>query len=135
MLNPGNRSWGAIAIPAAGTHVHPTIFENLAGLLAAMFYADFAPGSGGTSVKLYWQTSLDGGTTWFDVACIAFATAAAKKIANLSALAAVNTATLTDGAMSDNTVLAGAVIDRLRLKYVVVGTYGGASVWPRANVA
>jgi hypothetical protein len=100
-----------------------------------MFYADFTPGSGGTSVKLYFQTSLDHGATWFDVACIAFATAVAKKIANVSALPAVNNATLTDGALADNTVLAGAVIDRLRLKYVVAGTYTGASVAPRANVA
>jgi len=135
VLNPGNRSWGAIAIPAAGTYVHPTIFENLAGALTAMFYADFTAGSGGTSVKLYWQTSLDGGTIWFDVACIAFATSAGRKIANLTALAAVNSATLTDTGLADNTVLAGALIDRLRLKYVVVGPYTGASVSPRANLA
>lgn len=134
MLNPGNRSWGEISIPAAATYVHDTIHDLLAGAKSVTFYVDFTYGSGGTSVKLYFQTSFDGGTTWIDVACVAFTTSSAKKIATLTA-AILNTAAGSDAALSDNTVVAGAVIDRLRLKYVVTGTYSASSMKVRANVA
>ena len=40
--------------------------------------------SGGTTAKAWVQTSLDGGTNWFDLACFSFTTAAAVKVFNLN---------------------------------------------------
>jgi len=88
----------------------------------------FAYGSGGTTVKAYIQTSIDGGTTWDDVACWAPTNANASKRWNFSALTPVTTPiTPSDGAMTDNTFQDGCLGDRVRLKVVSTGTYAGST--------
>jgi hypothetical protein len=51
---PRQRPWCAITVSAAGTHVHPAIFENLTGLLAAQLtrtgHAHSTASVGGTSL-------------------------------------------------------------------------------------
>jgi hypothetical protein len=90
--------------------------------------ANFTYGSGGTSADAYVQTSLDGGTTWTDIANFHFTTASARKIYNLSAATAVaSIATPGDGALASNTAVDGILGTRFRVKYVTVGTYAGGT--------
>lgn len=90
--------------------------------------AVFTYGSGGTSAKAYVQTSLDGGTTWVDVASLAFTTATATKVSAVSTSVALAAGVApTDGTLTDNTILNGLVGDRVRVKLISVGTYAGST--------
>lgn len=94
----------------------------------------FDYGSGGTTAKVFVQTSLDGGTTWFDVVSQAFATTDASKVSAVStAIAPASQAFAPgDAALTDNTVVQGVLGDRIRAKLVTVGTYAGSTtiaVW------
>lgn len=79
-------------------------------------------GSGGTTCKVYLQTSVDGGETPIDVACHAFGTADARKVSSVSRYAARGEAVPSDAALADDTELDGVIGDRIRIKYVVAGT-------------
>lgn len=89
----------------------------------------FLYGAGGTTVKVYIQTSLDGGTTWVDIAQHAFTTSAASKVSSCTGMIAPAAQALTpgDAALTDNTIIQGVVGDRLRAKVVSAGTYTGAT--------
>lgn len=83
---------------------------------------------GGTSTKVYFQTTLDGGATWIDIACLAFTTSTSSKVSAVKANVAVTpNTTPTDGTMTDNQILDGLIGDRIRARAAVVGTYTGAS--------
>lgn len=104
--------------------------RGLAGCKHITALAKFVYGSGGTSVKAWLQTSVDGGTSWYDIACFAFTTSTASKLHTVT----VNPATPmtagsapSDAALADNTVLNGPIGDRFRLKYTSVGTYAGGT--------
>lgn len=133
MDNPGifglfNSDGEDFTIDAAGTQIGAVV-EDLDGLQSLGLHARFAYGSGGTSCTVYIQTSLDQGTTWFDVACFAFATAGLTRVMNLSALTPITTpAAPTDGALTDDTALDGPLGDRFRAKVISVGTYAGPTV-------
>jgi hypothetical protein len=104
-------------------------------MTAVTVQARLAMGTGGTTAKVFVQTSLDQGTTWVDVACLAFTTTGATKVVNLSGLTPkASPATPTDGAMSDDTALDGVLGDRLRAKIITTGTYSAAVVSVRASV-
>jgi hypothetical protein len=114
-----------LTVTTAGTTIC-TAITALTGMQSLSVSLRFVYGSGGTTVKAYLQTSFDGGTTWDDIACWALAISAATKRWNFSALTPVTTPiTPTDGAMADNTAQDGILGDRVRLKVVTVGTYGG----------
>lgn len=103
-------------------------FANLAAARYVALQSTLVYGSGGTAVKVYLQTSLDGGTTWRDIICQTFTTASGKKFSAVNvdiALAASQTAS--DGALADDTILSGLIGDRLRVKVVSTGTYGGST--------
>ena len=88
----------------------------------------FVRAAGGTTVDVYIQTTLDGESTWIDIMNQAFATTTANKISVVKTdIAVAAGATPTDGTLTDNTILDGVMGDRIRCKYVVVGTYSGAS--------
>ena len=128
MNNPGLCSLGDFSITSAGTQTGEWV-DDLDGMLAACAQLRFAYGSGGTAIKAYLQTSLDGGTTVVDIACVVFGTASEVAALNLSALTPKTTAIVpTDGALSDDTALDGILGDRLRLKVVSTGTYAGSTV-------
>ncbi|MFY7851603.1 MAG: hypothetical protein ACOVQ6_07435 [Brevundimonas sp.] len=81
-----------------------------------------------TSIKAYVQTSLDGGTTWFDIMCFAFTTASGSKYLTSLALKEVNTAvTLSQATLSDNTSINGRLGDQVRFIVTSVGTYGAGT--------
>lgn len=88
----------------------------------------FTYGSGGTTAKFWLQTTLDGGTTWIDIANWAGTTASETRAFNLSALTAVTTQyTVTDGTLTDDTAKDGIIGTKLRLKYTTTGTYAGST--------
>jgi hypothetical protein len=90
---------------------------------------NFTYGSGGTTADAYIQTSLDGGTTWTDLAECSFATSSARKVYNVSGLTGGAAAlTATDGTLAANTALAQGVMgNRWRTKLITVGTYAGGT--------
>lgn len=90
--------------------------------------ANFVYGSGGTSVDAYLQTSLDGGSTWTDIANFHFATASARKIYNFSAQTPQTTqVTPSDGSMTANTSQDGVLGPMFRVKYQSSGTYASTT--------
>jgi hypothetical protein len=134
MDRPGIYNLGDYALTAAVTGEVITSSDDgayigdLEGMLAATLQIKLAFGSGGTSLKVYVQTSLDQGATWVDVACAAFLVASATRVLNLSGLTPKTTAaTPTDGAMADDTALDGVLGDRWRVKITSTGTYAGST--------
>lgn len=124
MNNPGCYSLADTAITTALTGSAQTAIENLEGMLAASIQAKFAYGSGGTTAKVYVQTTLDDGITWVDIASFAFTTASATKVINLSGLTPKTTAvTPSDGALTDDTCVDGVLGNALRAKLTTTGTY------------
>lgn len=84
--------------------------------------------SAATSVTARIQTTLDGGTTWVDIAAVGFTTASALKGVNVSGLVSVTTpASLLDGSLTSNTVQEGFLGDEYRVKIDSVGTYGSGT--------
>ena len=90
-------------------------------------HANFDYGSGGTDVKAWVQTSLDGGATWVDIASFVFTTSDAKRMYNLTAAVITAIATPGDGALADNTAVNGFLGALFRVKLTTTGTYTGAS--------
>jgi len=90
----------------------------------------FTYGSGGTTAKVWVQTTVDGGASWIDVANFAFLLANAKFIHKITALTAVAANYVpTDGSMADSTIKDGVLGNFYRTKLTTTGTYaGGTSV-------
>jgi hypothetical protein len=88
----------------------------------------FVRGGGGTTAKAYVQTTLDGGTTWIDIASFSFTTSSLTNVYNLTANTPKTTAVVpTDGTLTANTVVDGLIGTKLRAKYVTTGTYTGTT--------
>jgi len=122
-MTPAIYSLGDFQITAAGTVVGDVV-SGLAGVAQIDAQLRFAYGSGGTTAKAYLQTSLDQGTTWFDLWCFAAAQASKTRIRAL--IPAAGEVAPVDAALADDTVAAGIVLgDRFRLKLVSVGVYAG----------
>lgn len=121
----------ALAITAAQTAQVGSVFQlvDLANRSRNLcVQANFTYGGGGTSADAWLQTSLDGGTTWCDVANFHFTTASARKLFNLSSLTPVTTqATPSDGTLASNTAVDGLFGTKWRVKYTTVGTYAGGT--------
>lgn len=94
---------------------------------ALALQAVFTYGSGGTTCKAWVQTSLDGGTTWFDIASFAFTTASATRMYNLTDAAVTAIATPGDAALADNTSVNGFLGPLFRVKITSTGTYAGST--------
>ena len=137
MTGPGVISLGDFPIAAAGQQVTPLNLQQglvggppaLTGLTALSCQARFFYGAGGTKVNVYFQTSVDQGQTWFDIANIAFTTASAVETFNLSGLNSVATPTAPFNlALPDNTTLNGPLGDRLQAVVVSQGIYTGSTL-------
>lgn len=116
----------AIAGAIATTTTGPVKFGAPPRSLAVQ--ANFAYGSGGTTVDAFLQTSLDGGATWTDVAQFHFTTSAARELFNLNSQTPVTTQyAATDGSLTSNTAKDGVLGPQFRVKYASTGTYAGAT--------
>lgn len=114
--------------------VAQAFIDRLDGMNAVSVQAKFAYGSEGTSLKVDVETSLDQGVSWIPIARLAFTTATATKVVNLSGLTPKTTAA-TLGALSDDACLDGILGDRIRCRITSVGSYaGGTTVSVRASV-
>lgn len=137
MANEGFPLLATTTITTAVTGQAGTVLElGRAGMAADGLVAEakFDYGSGGTSAKVYVQTSLDNGATWIDLMSFAFATTDASKVSavQLNTAPASQAFAPSDGALSDNTVIQGVIGDRLRTKLTTTGTYAGdttIAVW------
>lgn len=93
-----------------------------------LLYCNFTYGSGGTSVDVYVQTSLDGEQTWIDIAEFSHTTASLARVYNLTSVTPVTTVyTVTDGSLTANTAKDGIIGASYRVKYTTVGTYAGST--------
>lgn len=135
--NAGIISLGDFPIGAAGQQTTPTALQQgqpggppaLSGLTAMSCQARFFYGAAGTKVNVYLQTSLDQGASFFDVANIAFTTASALEVVNLSGLNAVTTPQAPGSlSLADNTSLNGPLGDRLQAVVVSTGTYTASTL-------
>ena len=135
MSEPLNLGDNAITTATAGEVITSGSDANgstqayLAGLgdkLAATLSVNFTYGSGGTTLKVIVETSLDQGTTCLEVYRAAFTTAGGQRVVNVSALTP-KTMPLTPAALSDDTVMDGVFGDRWRARKIVTGTYAGNS--------
>lgn len=115
----------ATAVTAAGT-ILGTPVTGLGGMKFVSATAVVVYGSGGTAIKVYIQTSLDGGVTWIDIMSLTFTTASAKSGSSVQG-ASANAAAYTDGSLADNTTYGGVLGDRLRAKVITTGTYAGGT--------
>jgi hypothetical protein len=79
--------------------------------------ANFTYGCGGASVDAWLQTSLDGGTTWCDMAECSFTTASAREGASIPSSTAITPVVATDGTLAANSINAGLFGARWRVKY------------------
>lgn len=114
------------AITGAVTGAVGPVVRLRGGLQVLALQTVFAYGSGGTAVKAWVQTSLDGGATWIDIACFALTTSSARRVSVLHlATAVAANVTPADGALADNTILDGVLGDVVRVKYTTTGTYAG----------
>jgi hypothetical protein len=138
MNSPGLKNLGDVALAAINAATTATVVTSstdndgttiayvngLEGMLAATLQANLNYGSGGTSVKVLWETSLDQGTTWLEVCRMAFGVASEENVVNLSGLTA-KTTIITPAALSDDACQDGIFGDRWRARILTVGTYAG----------
>jgi hypothetical protein len=116
------------AIPAAATYLSEVSRAPAGGFTLLTLQSKFTRSSGGTTLKAYLQTSLDDGTTWVDVACHAFATTTASKASaiNRGIAPASQAFAPSDGSLADDTIVEGALGDRVRVKLIVNNGAGAA---------
>jgi hypothetical protein len=139
MDNPGvipfTVNGGAFNIAGPGTQVGDWV-ADLDGMLSLSLEAQLLYGSGGASVMVYFQTSLDQGQTPIDIAALQFGTANATSVVNLSGLTP-RTAPLspTNAGLAAGSCIDGVLGDRVRAVVVVTGTYGGQTLLHLAGVA
>ncbi len=138
MENPGLKNLGDVALAAINAATAATVvtsqadvngetqayLDRLDGMLAASLSVNFNWGSGGTSIKVMIETSIDQGTTWVEVWRCALAGASEQNVVNLSGLTPKTTPN-TPAALSDDTCLDGFFGSRWRARILTVGTYAG----------
>jgi len=97
--------------------------------------ANFNYGSGGASVNAYFQTSVDNGATWIDIAEFSFTTASGRALFNLNSQTPITTQyTPTDGTLTANSAKDGVVGPLFQVKLVTTGTYAGGT-WLSLSVS
>lgn len=131
MDNPGSIQLGlkgnAFAIAAPGVYIGDWV-DRLEGMKSFSIQANFKYGSGGTSVVVYVQTSLDQGNTPMDVWAQQFATESGVEAVNLDDSAVLSPVVPQQQALTPGDTVNGFLGDRLRAVVVVTGTYAGASL-------
>lgn len=116
----------ALTQPLAGVALTPVMVHGGVRALDLQARLDVV-GSPGTSVKAWVQTSIDGGATWLDLACFAFATSSAVKAARLPGAALKSPAAIAEGTLADDTANDGPFGERFRIKVTSAGSYGAGT--------
>ena len=116
-----------LTIAGAVTNLVQGETGSLIGMKSLTAEANFAYGSGGTNLKVWIQTSLDGGVNWIDIMCFAFTTTAGRKVMTVLMAAIAAAIVPTDAALADDTTRDGVLGDRLRAKVTTTGTYAGTT--------
>lgn len=114
-------------VGAAVTGSVVSAVTGLAGMKYYLMESIFVVSGGGTTMKVWLQTSVDGGVTWFDIMNHAFTTSTLSKVGSCGAYIGLTPATPTDGSLADNTATQGLLGDRVRVKYTSTGTFTGAT--------
>jgi hypothetical protein len=137
MENPGVYNLGDVALAAINAATVATVVTasndetgaavayigNLDGMKAATLQGNLTWGSGGTSIKAIWETTLDQGVTWIEVCRMAFGVASEENVVNLSGLTPVGV--YTPVALADDAVKDGIFGNRWRVRILTVGVYAG----------
>ena len=95
MDSPGAYTLASLSLTTALSGQVQTTVDGLDGIAAATLECDFAYGSGGAACSVLAQVSLDGGTTFRDVARFDFTTAARSAWCNLNGLLSKGVTTYT----------------------------------------
>lgn len=112
-----------INVPAAGTYVFDLLVSSREKRYATL-HTNYVFGAGGTSLKIYLQTTLDDGVTWRDVICHVTGGIPSDKASSVSADVVAPAANEgTDGALPDDTMINGIFGRKWRVKIIIVGTY------------
>lgn len=130
--NVGVYTLASTSITTALTSSAQTAITELGGAQSLSVAATFAYGSGGSTANVAVQTSLDGGTTWFDIAYFAFTTSSATKYVNLAGLTAKGVTSY--AALAGDGVNEGLIGDRLRAVITTTGTYANTTLSVRVSV-
>jgi len=123
----------ALTQPLAGVSLAPVVVHGGVRALDLQARLDVV-GSPGTSAKAWVQTSIDGGATWCDLACFAFAASSAAKTARLPGVSLKSPAAVADGSLADDSVSDGPFGERFRVKVTSVGTYGAGTTLTLAAI-
>ncbi len=115
-------------ITTALTAVSRGEVSGLHGMKSLSVEANFVYGSGGTTIDVWIQTSLDGGANWIDIMQFQLVLTSLRKIHTVVIPAVVATRTnvtpLT-GTLGDNLIQDGILGDTIRALVTTVGTYAG----------
>lgn len=130
---PDDYTLFAAAITAALTASAQTPIDGLEGMTSAVLVATMLGGSGGTSIAVVAQISIDGGTTWLDVARFDFLTTAATKWAALDFTK--EKAIASYAALASEGVNNGIRGARMRAVVTSVGTYTNTTASLRLSAA
>jgi hypothetical protein len=125
------------AITVPGTYLGDW-FEDFDGMVALSMQIRFLYGSAGTSLRACIQSSMDQGTTAYDVLIADFATATDTVLASVAASGQLFDKTeisdggaLLGGGQAPAGLRSTVLGDRLRLKLIVTGTYANTTVSAR----
>lgn len=119
-------SLGTVSFTTAVTGSATTAITGLGDVGSLNLLVEFTAVSGGTTCVARVQTSLDNGSTWYDIARFDFTTSAAVKYAcchGTTATAPTALAALGTG----DTKIDGLIGNQLRLSVTTTGTYGSGS--------
>lgn len=138
MDNPGLKNLGDVALAAINAATTATVVtsqpdvngstvayrDGLEGMIGCTLQVNFTYGSsGGTSIKVIFETSLDQGTTWIEVWRCALGVASEQNVVNLTNAAL--TTPYTPAVLSDDATKDGILGPWFRARVLTVGTYVG----------
>lgn len=125
----GTYTLGDVAITSPGDYMDEAVGwqDGLDGMVSATVQIAARIGTPGAKIQVFIQTSFDQGETAVDIANIVFTDQSGVKIINFST-APKPAASATDGGMADDTWIDGFLGDRLRIKVISFGDYGGGTV-------
>lgn len=126
MDNPGAYQLVGLDLTAPLAAQAQTSIDGLDGAAAITLVAEFQYGSGGTTCAVVAQVSMDGGSTWFDMARFDFLLATRRAWCVIEGLAAKPVATY--AALAAEGVNNGLVGPMIRGVVTSTGTYVGTTV-------